>query len=213
MKDEKWRMKKGSLFVVSAPSGAGKTTLCREVSKLIPDLKYSISYTTRMPRPGEVNKKDYTFVTIDEFKDMIEKKEFAEWAEVHGYFYGTPVKELNDLRKGNDVILDVDTRGAKQIKKIYREGVYIFILPPSMEVLEARLRTRMANSELEIKDRLKRAREEIAEYKEYEYVIINNDFSAVLSELKSIIFSEKCRRERIDPEWVEKLIDNPSSPL
>ncbi len=209
MRNENWRIRKGGLFVVSAPSGAGKTTLCHEVSKLIPDLKYSISCTTRMPRAGEVNHRDYTFVTTDEFKEMIERGEFAEWAEVHGNFYGTPIKELNELRNQNDIILDIDTQGAMQMKRRYGEGVYIFILPPSLEALEERIRKRMANSELEIKSRLKRAREEMAGYKEYEYVIINNDFSEARSELESIILSERCRRERIDPGWVERLINNP----
>ncbi|MEK6692409.1 MAG: guanylate kinase [Nitrospirota bacterium] len=208
MKNERWRIRKGSLFVVSAPSGAGKTTLCYEVSKLIPDLKYSISCTTRMPRSGEVNHRDYTFVTTDKFKEMIERGEFAEWAEVHGNFYGTPIKELNELRNQNDVILDIDTQGAMQMKRRYGEGVYIFILPPSLEVLEERIRKRMANSELEIKSRLKKAREEMAGYKEYEYVIINNVFSEARSELESIILSERCRRERIDSGWVERLISS-----
>jgi guanylate kinase len=209
MRNENWRIRKGGLFVVSAPSGAGKTTLCHEVSKLIPDLKYSISCTTRMPRAGEVNHRDYTFVTTDEFREMIERGEFAEWAEVHGNFYGTPIKELNELRNQNDIILDIDTQGAMQMKRRYGEGVYIFILPPSLEALEERIRKRMANSELEIKNRLKRAREEMAGYKEYEYVIINNDFSEARSELESIILSERCRRERIDSGWVERLINNP----
>lgn len=199
-------MKNGALFIVSAPSGTGKTTLCREVSRLVPDLRFSISYTTRMPRRGEINRKDYTFVTIDEFKDMIKRGEFAEWAEVHGHLYGTSIKDLNDLRKGSDVLLDIDIQGARQMKKRYGEGVYIFILPPSIEALEERLRKRGANSEIEIKERLEKAREEIAEYKEYEYVIINNNFSEALLELKSIILSERCRRERIDPEWVERLM-------
>lgn len=198
-------MRNGILFIVSAPSGAGKTTLCREVNRLIPDLKYSTSYTTRMPRSGESNRKDYIFVTAEEFGDMIKRGEFAEWAEVHGNLYGTSIKELKDLREENDVILDIDTQGAMQIKKRYGEGIYIFILPPSMDALEERLRKRMSNSDLEIKERLIRAKEEITEYKEYEYVIINDDFSEALSELKAIIISERCRRERIAPEWVERL--------
>lgn len=205
-------MKNGSLFIVSAPSGAGKTTLCREVSRLIPDLKYSISYTTRMPRTGESNRKDYIFVTAEEFGDMIKKGEFAEWAEVHGNLYGTSIKELKNLREKNDVILDIDTQGAMQIKKRYVEGIYIFILPPSMDALEERLRKRMSNSELEIKERLIRAKEEITKYKEYEYVIINDDFSEALSELRAIIISERCRREKIDTEWIKRLINNPPQP-
>lgn len=209
MRYENPEMRTGILFVVSAPSGAGKTTLCSEVSRLIHNLKYAISYTTRTPRPGEVNRKDYTFVTLKEFKDMIEKGEFAEWAEVHGHLYGTPIKELENLRKEYDVILDIDTQGANQIRRSYREGVHIFILPPSMEILEDRLKKRMANSEIEIKDRLMKAREEISEYKEYEYIIVNSDFAEALSELKSIILSERCRKERIDTEFVERLTANP----
>jgi len=199
-------MRNGLLFIVSAPSGAGKTTLCREVSRLVPGLRFSISYTTRAPRPDEINRRDYTFVTTDQFKDMIEKGEFAEWAEVHGHLYGTSIKDLNDLRKESDVILDIDTQGARQIKKRYGEGTYIFILPPSIEALEERLRKRGANSEPEIKERLARAREEIAEYKEYEYIIINDSLSEALSGLKSIIISERCRRERVDSDFVRGLI-------
>jgi guanylate kinase len=198
-------MKRGAIFIVSAPSGAGKTTLCRETCKSVPNLKYSISYTTRMPRPQEKNRKDYIFVSKNEFNAMIERGEFAEWAEVHGHLYGTSIKDLNNLRKESDVILDIDTQGAMQIKKRYEEGIYIFILPPSMEALEERLRKRMANSETEIEERLKKTMEEIAGYKEYDYVIINDDFSKALSELKSIILSERCRLERIDSERVERL--------
>lgn len=206
-------MKNGSLFIVSAPSGAGKTTLCREVSKMVSGLFYSVSYTTRKPRPGEINGKDYSFVTLAEFRKMVEREEFAEWAEVHDNLYGTSIKTLNDLRKTCDIILDIDTQGASQMKKMYGEGVYIFILPPSMEVLEERIRKRMANSEEEIRVRLKRAREEITEYKEYEYVIINRDFSEAVSQLSSIIVSERCRRERLDTEWIGKLLGNSSTPI
>lgn len=206
-------MKKGSLFIVSAPSGAGKTTLCSEASRMVSKLFYSVSYTTRKPRPGETDGKDYNFVTMRKFREMIKRGEFAEWAEVHGNLYGTSIKSLNDIRKSYDVILDIDTQGAKQMKKIYSEGVYIFILPPSMTVLEERIRKRMANSEEEIKVRLNRAKEEIAEYKEYEYVIINKDLAEAVSELRSIIVAERCRRGRLDQEWIGRLFSSSSVPI
>lgn len=200
-------MKKGSLFIVSAPSGAGKTTLCREVCRLVPDLRHSVSHTTRKPRIGEADGRDYFFVSQERFQEMIKDDEFVEWAEVHGNLYGTSIKRLEAMREGCDVILDIDTQGVAQIRRRYGEGIYIFILPPSMKVLEERLRMRMSEGETEIKQRLNKAREEAAEYKEYEYIIINNDLSHALSELKSIIISERKRTERFDPELVKKIIN------
>lgn len=199
------RKNRGRLFIVSAPSGAGKTTLCQKLSSIIPNLKHSISYTTRPMRHGEINNRDYTFVKGNVFRRMVRKGEFVEWAEVHGNLYGTSRKRLEDTRdKGIDVILDVDTQGARQIRKKYKDGIYIFILPPSMRALKERLKKRMCNSKEEIQRRLKRAVDEIRDYKKYDYVIINRVFDRAIEEMKAIIFSEKLRIGNMNPLWIEK---------
>ncbi len=199
------RKNRGSLFIVSAPSGAGKTTLCKELSSMLPDLKHSISYTTRQKRKGEVNNRDYTFISEEAFRQLVKKGEFIEWAKVHGNFYGTSRKRLDAmLDKGINVILDVDTQGAKQIRKQRKDGIYIFILPPSMKVLRERLKNRMSNSEEEIKRRLGRAVAEIKDYKMYDYVIINDRFEDALNGLKAIVLSQKLRTGNIDKIWIQK---------
>ncbi len=140
------RKNRGRLFIVSAPSGAGKTTLCQNLSSIIQNLKHSVSYTTRPMRYGEINNRDYTFIKEDVFRRMASKDEFIEWAEVHGNLYGTSRKRLEAmLDKGINVILDVDTQGARQIRKKYKDGIYIFILPPSRGALKKRLQKRMCN--------------------------------------------------------------------
>ncbi|MDP1758253.1 MAG: guanylate kinase [Thermodesulfovibrionales bacterium] len=199
------RKNRGRLFIVSAPSGAGKTTLCQKLSSIIQNLKHSVSYTTRCRRPGEVNNRDYTFINEAVFRRMANKDEFVEWAEVHGNLYGTSRKRLDAmLDKGIDVILDVDTQGARQIRKKYKDGIYIFILPPSQGALKKRLKKRMCNSKEEIQRRLKRAVDEIKEYKKYDYVIINRVFDSAIEEMKAIIFSEKLRKDNIETSWVKK---------
>lgn len=196
---------RGSLFIVSAPSGAGKTTLCKELVSASPKLKFSISHTTRRIRPGEVDNRDYTFISREEFKRMIEKDDFIEWAEIHGEFYGTSRKRLEELmNSGNDVILDIDTQGAMQLRKQYRDGVYIFVLPPSLEVLVKRLEKRMTNSRDEIEKRLSRAVDEIKAYQEYDYVIINDIFEDALKELEAIIISQRVSTKMINPLWIEE---------
>ncbi|HDK41526.1 MAG TPA: guanylate kinase, partial [Nitrospirae bacterium] len=156
---------KGELFIVSAPSGAGKTTLCREVSRIVPRLKHSVSYTTRTPRKGEKNNVHYSFVNQDRFRAMLKKGEFAEWAVVHGNLYGTSAKRLKELsNKGYDIILDIDTQGALQFRRKFADAVYVFILPPNMKILEQRLKGRKSDMNREIKRRLLNARKEIASY-------------------------------------------------
>ncbi len=195
---------KGILFVVSGPSGAGKTTLYRKVASSLPNLVHSVSYTTRRPRLGEVNDRDYTFISRKEFKELIERGEFAEWAEIHGEFYGTSKKRLEDaLGSGTDVILDIDVNGASQLKEKYHGGVYIFILPPSMEVLKERLEKRMTDSKEEIEKRLRLASEEIKRYREYNYVIVNKVLEDALKELSAIIISERLSSKRIDHKWIK----------
>ncbi len=199
--------REGLLFVVSAPSGAGKTTLCRAVTDSLENVRHSISYTTRTPRPGELDGRDYYFVSEDRFRDMIKAGDFAEWAEVHSNFYGTSRRVLDGMRReGIDVILDIDTQGAKQIKTKYGQAVFIFVMPPSLEVLEERLRNRKSDRENEIRKRMLRARDEIRDYVIYDYAIINRDFDRALVELRSIITAERSRTRLMDPVWVQELL-------
>ena len=196
---------RGSLFIVSAPSGAGKTTLCKKIVSSLPDLKFSVSYTTRQPRRGEVNNRDYTFISREEFRSMIGGGEFIEWAEVHGEFYGTSMKRLEELiDSGNDVILDIDTKGAMQIKEKFKEGTYIFVLPPSMDVLKKRLAKRMTDSKEEVGKRLKTAVSEIRTYGKYDYVIINDVLEKALKEFEAIIISHRVSAMKIKPLWIEE---------
>ena len=190
--------RRGTLFVVSAPSGAGKTTLCREARLVIPDLAYSVSATTRAPRPGEVNGVDFRFVSEREFRSMLERNELAEWATVHANLYGTPSKPLEAaLAAGKDVLLDIDTQGAAQLRQRYREAVLIFIVAPSMAELEQRLRERGADAERDIARRLARAREEIKLWRTYDYLIINRDVKEAMDQLLAVIQAERCRTTRL----------------
>jgi len=186
--------RKGILFVISAPSGAGKTTLCRELMNTFPDLKFSISYTTRDKRKGEVDGKDYHFTPEESFRKMISEGAFAEWAEVHGKLYGTKTEDIKKAtREGNDIILDIDWQGARQIREKMGEGVYIFILPPGIEELEKRLRERGKDSEEIIRKRVRNAGEEMSHSSWYDYNITNDDLPLAANALKSIIVAERCR--------------------
>ena len=197
--------RKGSLFVVSAPSGAGKTTLCRKSGEVLKGLLHSVSYTTRPPRQGEVQDVHYTFIDQDEFRAMIADGDFIEWAEVHGNFYGTSRRRIEDIiNGGNDVILDIDVQGARQIREHYPNSTLIFILPPSMPVLEKRLFDRMSDSPRVIERRLRKAREEIREYKYYDYVIVNDLFEEAFGVFASIINAERNRIEKVDHEWIRE---------
>lgn len=190
--------RRGTLVVVSAPSGAGKTTLCHEVRSLVPDLYYSVSYTTRAPRSGERNGRDFHFVTASEFTVMRERDELAEWAEVHGHLYGTPARALEGaLSRGLDVLLDIDTHGARQLRQRYPEAVSVFIMAPSLAELDARLRERKSDAPGDIARRLARAREEIAAWREYHYLIINRDVKDAVDQLATIIQAERCRTSRL----------------
>ncbi len=202
------RRRQGLLFVVSAPSGAGKTSLCRAVTDSVENLRHSISFTTRKPRPGETDGRDYYFISEDRFQEMIRAGDFAEWAEVHSNFYGTSRRVLDDMRsEGLDVILDIDTQGAKQIQAKYQgQAVFIFIMPPSLGILEERLRNRNSEQEAEIKKRMARASGEIRDFSLYGYVIVNRDFERALLELRSIITAERSKTSLIDRTWIEGLI-------
>ncbi|MSM41284.1 MAG: guanylate kinase [Geobacter sp.] len=190
--------REGIVFIISAPSGAGKTTLCKEVIDIFHDLRHSVSYTTRQARPGEVHGRDYFFVGQEEFRRMVEADEFVEWAEVHGNCYGTALATLAEYRSRNiDVILDIDCQGARQLKEQFAGGVFIFILPPSYHELRRRLDKRNSDSEEVIEMRIENAAAEIRESRWYNYIIFNDDFSRALEELKSVIIAERCRTDRV----------------
>ena len=189
--------REGILFVVSAPSGAGKTSLCRELIDSLSDLRQSVSFATRQRREGEQNGVDYHFVDMEFFQRMIEKQQLAEWAEVHDNLYGTSLEILNVAAKdGIDLLLDIDCQGAAQLKKSYRQGVFIFILPPSYAELEKRLRDRGTDDEDVILRRLQNAEQEISQAVWYDYLIINDDFQFTKDRLMAIVAAERCRVSR-----------------
>jgi guanylate kinase len=194
---------KGGLFIVSAPSGAGKTTLCKRLINTTQNIKPSVSFTTRSPRAGEIPDEDYVFVSEAEFRAMSDRGDFVEWAVVHGNFYGTSRQKLEELMSaGYDVLLDIDTQGARQIRKNFGNSVFIFIMPPSMNELKSRLEGRMSNSVDDINRRLQRAADEIREYKLYDYVIVNDIIEDSMKKLEAIITAERLRSSKIDPHWI-----------
>uniref|UniRef100_C6E2G5 Guanylate kinase n=1 Tax=Geobacter sp. (strain M21) TaxID=443144 RepID=C6E2G5_GEOSM len=188
----------GVLYVISAPSGAGKTSLCKEIIDIFPNLRHSVSHTTRPPRTGEVHGRDYFFVGKEEFNRMVEAGEFAEWAEVHGNLYGTSLSTLKESRTdGIDLILDIDCQGARQLKGRFEGGVYIFVLPPNIEELRRRLDHRSSDSPEVIERRINNAAGEIKEARWYDYIIVNDRFSEAVEQLKSVLIAERCRTTRL----------------
>lgn len=190
-----------TVFIISAPSGSGKSTLTHRLLAETPNLRFSISYTTRAPRGQEVHGKEYFFITREEFEKRIKMGEFLEFAEVFGNYYGTHISELDraDL-EGVDLILDIDVQGARQLKDRIPAAVSIFILAPSREVLEQRLRAREQDSEPVIKRRLHEAAEEIRKYSQYDYVLVNREVEASVDTLKSIVKATRSRRDRMERE-------------
>jgi len=189
---------KGLIIVVSAPSGAGKTTLCRLVSASMPKVKYSVSCTTRPKREGEKHGFDYFFLSKEEFIKSIKSGGFAEWALVHGNYYGTPKKPLNALlERGCDVIMDIDVQGGLKIKKAYPEAVLIFVMAPSFKELEKRLKRRNKDEKAVIEKRLDNARKELKQLPRYEYLVINRELKKAQKEIEEIVNSEHKRTRNI----------------
>lgn len=190
--------------MISAPSGSGKTTLVQKLIASFSDLRFSVSYTTRAPRGAERDGVDYHFVPRDEFQEKIRKAEFLEWAEVHGNLYGTSKVETERIRAGGqDILLDVDVQGADQVRKAEPEAVTMFVMPPSFQVLEERLRGRKQDSPEVIEGRLAGARREIDRYRDYHYVLVNDGIEETAELLKSIVLAERARphllEERLRP--------------
>jgi len=188
----------GLLYIISAPSGTGKTTLLKRVMSYFPDIRFSVSYTTRPPRSDERDGKDYHFISPQQFQQMVEEGAFAEWAEVLGNRYGTALDSVRESRlQGVDLILDIDSQGARQIGEHFNGGVFIFIFPPSLEVLRQRLNDRKVDGQEVIQFRVAQARDEMKQAKWYDYIIVNERVEEAVEQLKSIIIAERCRRERV----------------
>lgn len=199
--------REGIILIISAPSGAGKTTLCHKLLQRFPNMQESISYTTRLPRVGEVNGVDYFFVSRDEFQRMVEADAFAEWAEVHGNLYGTALATIEEARKsGVDIVLDIDCQGARRLKEQIERCVYVFILPPSMEELRRRLEDRSSDTQDVIEGRIERAAAEIKEARWYDYIIINDKLDAAFEELSAIVLAHSRKTFRMLGQ-VAKLFD------
>ncbi len=188
---------KGLLLVVSGPSGAGKGTICKGLLEKNKSIELSISATTRDPRPGEVDGVNYYFLKREEFKEMLSENEFLEHAEVYGNYYGTPkTKVLEKLEQGKDVLLEIDIQGALKVKEIYKDGVFVFILPPSMEELKSRLELRGTETRESMIRRFESAYDEIGYAFKYDYAVLNDEVDSAVSKMEAIIEAEKCRVHR-----------------
>lgn len=185
---------RGTLYVIAAPSGGGKTSLVRRLLEMDTQIKRSISHTTRQKRPNEIDGQHYFFVSNKDFSDMLEKKAFLEHAIVFGHFYGTSSQRVFDLlQEGTDVILEIDWQGARQVKKLFANFVSIFILPPCYKTLEERLALRGQDSEEVIRRRMQQSHDEIAHCKEFDFVVFNDEFETCLQQIHSIILSQRLR--------------------
>jgi guanylate kinase len=203
---------RGTLFVVSSPSGGGKGTLIRRVLDVVPNLSYSVSYTTRAPRYGEVEGREYFFVDRPAFEGMIAADEFLEWACVHGNLYGTAKHQVAvETAAGLDIILEVDVQGADSVRHLLLDSVSVFILPPSYEILKQRLIARGTDTQEELEVRLRNAPEELNQYSKFDYVIFNDNVERASSQLASIIHAERARRARQESlvkEVIQKFKDS-----
>ena len=198
-----------TVYIISAPSGSGKSTLVNELRKLISNLDFSISYTTRRPRGSEQNGREYFFVPIQDFEEMIARGQFLEYANVFGNYYGTAKRFLEQAQgSGHDLLLDIDVQGAAQVKRKIKDAVSVFILPPDKKTLEWRLRNRSLDSEDVIQRRLLTAAKEIENYRSYDYILINDRLEDSIDELKAIVLSERLRRsDQLGSEQERKITD------
>lgn len=197
-------MSQGLFIVVSAPSGAGKSSICQGLMRAFPDIKFSVSYTSRSPRPNEIDGKDYYFISRDDFRKRIKKGEFIEWVENYGQLYGSSRKAMEEfIRDGNDLLLDIEPRGARKVKREFKGGIYVFVLPPSRSDLLKRLEKRGHESENAIRKRYKQAESELQEISWYDYVIFNQDLDKAINQLIAIYTAEKCKRKRLTKEIKE----------
>jgi guanylate kinase len=197
-------MSNGLFIVVSAPSGAGKSSLCQGLMKAYPEIKFSVSYTSRSPRPNEVNGKDYNFISRNEFQKRINQGEFIEWVENYGQLYGSSRKFMEKfVENDKDLLLDIEPRGAKKIKQKFKGGIYVFVLPPSRSELLKRLEKRGHETDEVIQRRFEQAKSELKEISWYDYVIFNKDLKKAINQLISIYVAEKCKRIRMKNEIKE----------
>jgi guanylate kinase len=187
----------GICLILSAPSGGGKTTIIRALMEMFPNLRHSISYTTRQPREDKSDITDYHFIDEKKFRAMVEAEEFLEWAEVHSFLYGTRRRDLETLLgHGYDVVLDIDIQGAARMRNVFPAAVHIFIMPPSLETLEQRLRDRESESERSIQKRLENAHKELDAFQSFDYLVINDEFEKTIDQIRSILIAERCKTNR-----------------
>jgi len=195
----------GLVLVVSGPSGAGKTTLLRRVLERDERLRFSVSHTTRHPRPGEVDGEDYFFVSPDQFRELVDAQAFLEWAEYQGNLYGTSQNAVDAmLATGNDVLVEVEVKGARQIRERMPGAISVIVLPPSFDTLGRRLRDRASDSEEVIQKRLEIAREEMREAEDYSYVLINENLESAIADLERIIAVARLRPQHVLPAWLSR---------
>jgi guanylate kinase len=198
---------RGILFVVSSPSGGGKGTLIQRVLDKVPNLSYSVSFTTRAPRPGEIDGREYFFVATERFEEMVEAGEFLEWAIVHGKLYGTTREQVShEISEGRDIILEVDVQGARSVRALLPDSVSIFILPPSFEVLRQRLQARGTDSPDELDLRLRNAPTELQDYSAFQYVIINDELDRAADEMMAVVQAERVRLSR-QGERIKRVVE------
>ena len=198
--------RRGIIFILSAPSGAGKTTLYNGLRAIYPEIRLSVSWTTRARRRGEISGRDYRFISERQFAALKRRGEFAEWARVHDYFYGTPKKPLDRaVKAGQDIFLDIDVQGARKIKHVYPEAVAIFVLPPSMAELKRRLSARGTDGKAIIERRLANARGEMSEIIKYDYYVVNQELGAAIKSLSAIVEAERARTARVRQWLIEPL--------
>lgn len=198
--------RQGIIFILSAPSGAGKTTLYNGLREIYPEIRLSVSWTTRARRRGEISGRDYRFISERRFAALKRRGEFAEWARVHDYYYGTPKRPLvRAVKAGQDIFLDIDVQGARKIKQAYPEAVAVFILPPSIAELKRRLSARGTDGKATIERRLANARGEMSEIIKYDYYVVNRELGAAIKSLSAIVEAERARTVRVRRWLIEPL--------